>query len=347
MTDGGYVTEYDYSVAGELLTVSKTYNGETTIIQENKYNHEGIRVSRTQSGTTRNYFYDNGSVAYTTDNGAVSTANILGGYQNVIGSYRGTSYYVYNKDVQGSTSCITSEDGSAAAIYEYSDFGEVNTLTGGISNEIRYTGAIYDAKTGLHYMNARYYDPANGRFITKDTYRGGVDNTNQWHLYVYCANNPINYVDPSGHWSVWIFTWMLETAIDWAVPYLPIIGPLSVAVSKALKPLKYATKKGKHAIAMINRATQKIYQFMVKFKRVGKKVRNIIKKIIRNLTGINVPIHRIWNKIVSIGCGKIKSKILEKMKIADLSMFSSIGSFIANIVDYEYNGYYKGKIPLW
>ena len=86
---------------------------------------------------------------------------------------------------------------------------------------------------------------------------------------------------------------------------------------------------------------------MVKFKRVGKKVRNIIKKIIRNLTGINVPIHRIWNKIVSIGCGKIKSKILEKMKIADLSMFSSIGSFIANIVDYEYNGYYKGKIPLW
>ena len=116
--------------------------------------------------------------------------------------YSSTSYYVYNKDVQGSTSCITAEDGSAAAIYEYSDFGEVTTLKGGVSNEIRYTGAIYDGKTGLYYMNARYYDPANGRFISQDTYRGGVDNTDQWHLYVYCANNPINYVDPSGHFSI-------------------------------------------------------------------------------------------------------------------------------------------------
>ena len=314
---------------------------------ENEYNHEGIRVSRTQSGTTRNYYYDNGSVAYTTDNGEVSTANILGGYQNVIGSFRGSSYYVYNKDIQGSTSCITSEDGSAAAAYDYSDFGEVTTLIGAISNEIKYTGAIYDAKTGLHYMNARYYDPSNGRFITQDTYRWGVNNTDQWHLYVYCANNPINYVDPSGHWRVWIPTWVLEIAIDWVVPYLPIIGPLSVAISKAFMPLKYAIKKGKQAIAMMNRVTKKIYQFMVTFKRFEKKVGNSIKNFIRRLTGINVPIHRVLKKIVSTTYGQIRSTILKKMKIVDFSMFSSIGAFISSIVDLEYNGYYKGKIPLW
>ncbi len=38
-----------------------------------------------------------------------------------------------------------------------------------------------------------------GRFISQDTYRGEVDDPGQWHLYVYCVNNPINYVDPSGH----------------------------------------------------------------------------------------------------------------------------------------------------
>ena len=41
----------------------------------------------------------------------------------------------------------------------------------------------------------------NGRFVSQDSYRGGgLDDPGQWHLYAYCANNPINYVDPSGHW---------------------------------------------------------------------------------------------------------------------------------------------------
>mgnify|MGYP003307899784 CR=1 FL=1 len=45
-------------------------------------------------------------------------------------------------------------------------------------------------------------NPANGRFISRDTYRGELNDPGQWHLYVYCANNPINYVEPSGHWIV-------------------------------------------------------------------------------------------------------------------------------------------------
>lgn len=49
------------------------------------------------------------------------------------------------------------------------------------------------------FLNARFYEPRNGRFITRDTYRGESDNADTWHLYLYCANNPINYVDPSGH----------------------------------------------------------------------------------------------------------------------------------------------------
>lgn len=44
-------------------------------------------------------------------------------------------------------------------------------------------------------------DPETGRFISQDSYRGAIDDPGQWHLYAYCANNPINYVDPSGHKS--------------------------------------------------------------------------------------------------------------------------------------------------
>ena len=68
-----------------------------------------------------------------------------------------------------------------------------------MDNEICYTGAIYDKETGLYYMNARYYDALTGRFISQDSYRGEIEDVGTGHLYAYCANNPINYVDPSGH----------------------------------------------------------------------------------------------------------------------------------------------------
>jgi len=191
---------FTYAVTGEMLSVS----AGNTVIQENEYNHEGIRISKTENGTERQYIYDNGSVAYTLDNESISSANILGGYQNVVGSYIGENYYTYSKDIQGSTSSITDDSFNGKAIYEYSDFGEVTEIVEEIDNEICYTGAIHDETTGLHYMNARYYDPTNGRFISQDSYRGEINDPGQWHLYVYCANNPINYTDPSGHIAIGI-----------------------------------------------------------------------------------------------------------------------------------------------
>jgi RHS repeat-associated protein len=48
---------------------------------------------------------------------------------------------------------------------------------------------------GLYYMKARYYDSEIGRFISEDPlgFEGGGLN-----LYVYAANNPIMFMDPTG-----------------------------------------------------------------------------------------------------------------------------------------------------
>ena len=51
----------------------------------------------------------------------------------------------------------------------------------------------------MYYLNARYYNPKNYSFITQDSYRGEQKEYNTWNLYAYCGENPINYVDPSGH----------------------------------------------------------------------------------------------------------------------------------------------------
>ncbi len=60
-----------------------------------------------------------------------------------------------------------------------------------------YTGAVIDTETGLYYMNARYYDPETGRFISQDSFRGGGEIF--WHLYAYCDGDPVNSTDPTGH----------------------------------------------------------------------------------------------------------------------------------------------------
>ena len=74
--------------------------------------------------------------------------------------------------------------------------------SGDFCNEVCYGAGIYDDTTGLYYLNARYYDPDTGNFLTQDTYRGSRSRTETLNLYGYCAGNPINYTDPSGHW-IW------------------------------------------------------------------------------------------------------------------------------------------------
>jgi hypothetical protein len=44
-------------------------------------------------------------------------------------------------------------------------------------------------------VGARYYDAQVGRFVTRDT-------DIREHPYLYCKHNPINSVDPSGHFGV-------------------------------------------------------------------------------------------------------------------------------------------------
>lgn len=191
--------EFDYFITGELKNVKQN----NITIQENKYNHEGIRIIREEDNTARNYYYVNGSPVYTTDNDERTSVNLMNPYGEILSTYRGESgqeAYTYLKDIQGSTGIILDESGAAEAVYTYSDFGEVTeNITPDIDNEICYTGAVYDDATGLHYMNARYYDPENGRFISQDSYRGELKYWVQWHLYAYCANNPVNYTDSTGH----------------------------------------------------------------------------------------------------------------------------------------------------
>ena len=203
---------YVYDAENRLSQVSVTKDGKTAVIQQNIYNGEGQRIQKVDGDEATNYYYQDGVVAYTTDaNGEQNSQNLIGTDGNVLATERfqqnATQYYLYNKDIQGSTSSLVKEDGSADATYQYTDFGET-TIQGDdqAKNEVCYTGGIYDQSTWLYYLNARYYNPEDGRFMTENSYRGEIMNPETGHLYVYCANNPVNYVDLSGHFAAAMYT---------------------------------------------------------------------------------------------------------------------------------------------
>ena len=198
-TKTGETETYDYDAENRLSEVSATKDGKTSVVQQNIYNGDAQRIQKTEGNHTTNYYYQDGVVSYTTDEtGKQTSQNLIGTEGNIIGTQRyngdNISYYLYNKDIQGSTTSLVKEDGSADAVYQYTDFGET-TVTGenAAGNEVCYTGGIYDSTTGLYYLNARYYDPEDGRFLTEDIYRGEVNEPDTWHLYTYCKNNPVNY----------------------------------------------------------------------------------------------------------------------------------------------------------
>ncbi len=57
-----------------------------------------------------------------------------------------------------------------------------------------FTGREWDRETGLYYYRARYYDPMEGRFVSKDPI--GLDGG--MNVYTYTEDNPINFTDPFG-----------------------------------------------------------------------------------------------------------------------------------------------------
>ncbi len=59
---------------------------------------------------------------------------------------------------------------------------------------LRLPGQVFDPESGLHYNQARYYDPTIGRYLSPDPIglAGGVN------TYAHVENNPLRYVDPSG-----------------------------------------------------------------------------------------------------------------------------------------------------
>ena len=190
--DDSDVAEQDLSQSDWTLASTETVTHEY-LTQNGKVARETIRQSvggTVLSTKTLDFFYD--------DSGRPFAFNY-----SVDGSDFATYYYILN--LQGDVVQIIDANGIMQAEYVYSPWGEIISAEGDLAeiNPLRYRGYYYDSETGFYYLQSRYYDPENHRFINADSY-ASTDSGDAiaCNMFAYCGNNPVMRGDEDGEvWS--------------------------------------------------------------------------------------------------------------------------------------------------
>ncbi|MFA5293018.1 MAG: RHS repeat-associated core domain-containing protein [Phycisphaerae bacterium] len=126
------------------------------------------------------YIYANSEILSEHDGGALSTQ------------------YYYLHDRLGSVRQVLNSSGSVVKLLTYSPFGETILEEGSYSTPWQFTGQYLDSETGMYYLRARQYSPYLARFTGRDLLMGDVNEPLTLHRYLYCQNDPIDWIDPSG-----------------------------------------------------------------------------------------------------------------------------------------------------
>ncbi len=106
---------------------------------------------------------------------------------------------------------MTNESGQSVWQGEFKPFGEPYSITGSVTNNLRFPGQYYDSETGLHQNWWRDYRSQTGTYLTFDPVlslngdRGipylintSLRDPRKLNPYSYVGNNPVNFIDPLG-----------------------------------------------------------------------------------------------------------------------------------------------------
>jgi RHS repeat-associated protein len=191
-------SSFAYSARGEMT--SATVGGVT---ETYAYDGWGRLVARTVSGQTWRYLYGNTEQQLQVT-AAIEPDGTLDVFDYTDTGYlfsvlRGASRYYVSADQVGSPRVVSDAAGAVVKSVSYSAFGEVlSDSAPAFELPIGYAGGIVDPFAGLVHMGVRAYDPASGRFMSRDPLglAGGAAG-----LFSYAGGDPIQYSDPTGFGS--------------------------------------------------------------------------------------------------------------------------------------------------
>ena len=194
----GSASALSYNGANELTTF-EVGSGPTTSYA---YDGNGLRQSKTTgSATTQFTWNDSGAlpVLLQETSGFSVTSYIYGPTGLPLAEILpGGSTYYYSQDNLGSTRVLTDSAGAIANTDTYDPYGNVTASTGSVQNNLLFCGQYMDAESGFYYLQARYYDPTTGQFLSVDPKVAATLSP-----YGYVNGNPLNGTDPSGDCGLW------------------------------------------------------------------------------------------------------------------------------------------------
>ena len=225
----GYQQQFTYDANGMRLSKKETGDTSRSTLEEllrgniaglpeivvQQAQDDAADVPEELAWATTDYLYDITQEYYqvisetrTETNGHTATTAYAYGLER-IAAYTADSKTSYVYDGRGSvaqavTAPVAGEKVSSALpdvavkvqSFSYTAFGEqmgAQKVSG-----FAYNAEAYDAATGMINLRARQYEPALGRFEQKDIVRGTAGYPILLNRYLYCRNNGVNYIDPTG-----------------------------------------------------------------------------------------------------------------------------------------------------
>ena len=199
---------YVYTTTGVKLRIDrKKYSTLQNSPIQSTTCYRGELLDETRSDYVGNFIYeDNTLKRILVDKGYIENNN----------------YYFYVRDHLGNNRIVADSEGSVLQSVQYYPFGL--EFAGGIGQGLqpyKYGGKELDSdhNLNLYDFSARYFDPAVPRFTSIDPH---AENYYSWSPYVYCYNNPLRFVDPTGKDGWDIFWGTIDGVVDnLSLPFLP------------------------------------------------------------------------------------------------------------------------------
>ena len=171
-----------YDPAGNRIQKNSTVNGDRKYIVDVVGDLPVIllELDSADMSVKKGYIYANSEILAEHDGGTLANE------------------YYYMHDRLGSVRQVISSTGAVIKMFTFNPFGEKLEEQGEFYTPWQFTGQYLDSETGQYYLRARQYSPYLSRFTGRDLIMPDFNEPLTLHRYLYCQNDSINWIDPTG-----------------------------------------------------------------------------------------------------------------------------------------------------